>query len=86
MDFTLLRLLLAFVVVFTHFHGITGTSIGWVPALSSTVAVQGFFVVSGWIVTASCESSASDGGFFVRRLARLYQFAFSNLIFLRSFC
>jgi peptidoglycan/LPS O-acetylase OafA/YrhL len=72
MDFTLLRLLLALAVVFTHFHAITGTLIGWVPDLSSTVAVQGFFVVSGWIVTASCESSAGHGGFFVRRLARLY--------------
>lgn len=72
MDFTLLRLLLALAVVFTHFHAITGTSIEWVPALSATVAVQGFFVVSGWIVTASCESSTGHGGFFVRRLARLY--------------
>ncbi len=72
MDFTLLRLLLALSVVFVHFHHLTGVAVDWAPGLSSTVAVQGFFVVSGWIVTASCESSSGNGAFFVRRLARLY--------------
>ena len=72
MDFTLLRLLLALSVVFVHFHHLAGVAVAWTPGLSSTVAVQGFFVVSGWIVTASCESSRSQSAFFVRRLARLY--------------
>jgi len=71
MDFTLLRLLLASSVVFAHFHLMTGVAVAWSPGLSSTVAVQGFFVVSGWIVTASCETSNSHGAFFVRRFARL---------------
>jgi peptidoglycan/LPS O-acetylase OafA/YrhL/glycosyltransferase involved in cell wall biosynthesis len=72
MDFTLLRLLLALSVVFAHFHQLTGVDVAWAPGLSSTVAVQGFFVVSGWIVTASFELSSGHGAFFVRRLARLY--------------
>jgi peptidoglycan/LPS O-acetylase OafA/YrhL len=73
MDFTLLRLLLALSVVFAHYAALTGAGPAWLAwGLSSTVAVQAFFVVSGWIVTASCEASSSNAAFLVRRLARLY--------------
>jgi peptidoglycan/LPS O-acetylase OafA/YrhL len=72
MDFTLLRLLLALAVVFAHYGFMTDVSPWWAHGLSATVAVQAFFVVSGWIVTASCEASSSNAAFFVRRMARLY--------------
>jgi peptidoglycan/LPS O-acetylase OafA/YrhL len=72
MDFTLLRLLLALSVVFAHYAEITHTSLGWVHGLTSATAVQAFFVISGWIVTASYETSKSTSAFFVRRVARLY--------------
>jgi peptidoglycan/LPS O-acetylase OafA/YrhL len=72
MDFTLLRLLLAVSVACAHYGELTGVRPGWAQGLSATVAVQAFFVVSGWIVTASYESSTSAAAFFVRRLARLY--------------
>ena len=71
MNFTLLRLLLALTVLFYHYHALTGY-VGWGHGLSATVAVQAFFVVSGWIVTASFESSRSTAAFYVRRMARLY--------------
>ncbi|WP_157269984.1 acyltransferase family protein [Azohydromonas aeria] len=71
-DFTLLRLLLALSVVLAHFRELTGQHDAAFTALSATVAVQAFFVVSGWIVSASYEASSSAGAFFVRRMARLY--------------
>ena len=71
MNFTLLRLLLALSVLFYHYRALTGdASITF--GISATVAVQAFFVVSGWIVTASFESSKNVGAFYVRRVARLY--------------
>jgi peptidoglycan/LPS O-acetylase OafA/YrhL len=71
-DFTLLRLLLASDVVLAHYRELTGFGQWWSHGFSSTVAVQAFFVISGWIVTASYESSSNVAGFFVRRIARLY--------------
>jgi len=71
MNFTLLRLLLALSVLFYHYHPITGYA-GGVHGMSATVAVQAFFVVSGWIVTASYEASSTMAAFYVRRMARLY--------------
>jgi len=72
MDFTILRLVLASDVVFAHYRELTGGSVWWAHGFSSTVAVQAFFVISGWIVTASYEASSSTYAFFVRRMARLY--------------
>ena len=71
MNFTLLRLLLALSVLFYHYHPITGYA-GGAHGMSATVAVQAFFVVSGWIVTASYEASRTTAAFYVRRFARLY--------------
>lgn len=71
MDFNLLRLLMASSVAVSHYRAITGGD-GWtLPSISSTVAVQAFFVISGWIVTASYLSSRSMSAFYVRRFARL---------------
>lgn len=72
MDFTLLRLILASDVIVAHYRELTGFHPWWLIGFSSTVAVQAFFVISGWIVTASYESSSNATGFFVRRMARLY--------------
>jgi len=72
MDFLILRLTLSSAVVIAHFHVLTGTAVPWFGFMSSTIAVQAFFVVSGWIVTASYMSSSSATGFYIRRAARLY--------------
>lgn len=72
LDFNLLRLILSLSVVFAHYGEITGHRSGWGLGLSALVAVQAFFFVSGWVVTASYDMSPTLGGFLVRRMARLY--------------
>jgi hypothetical protein len=70
--FLWLRIGLALSVVFAHFAAISGNE-GHAPhLLSSMFVVQAFFVISGWIVPASFDRSATTLGFFMRRFARLY--------------
>jgi peptidoglycan/LPS O-acetylase OafA/YrhL len=69
--FLILRIVLASAVLFSHFPLITGTKPAFV-SLSPTLAVQAFFVISGWVVSASFARSATLGGFWLRRAARLY--------------
>lgn len=74
-DFNALRLLLALSVALAHHRLITGDAVEGLRAVSSLVAVQAFFVVSGWIVTASYRATQGRPGalaaFYVRRGARL---------------
>jgi peptidoglycan/LPS O-acetylase OafA/YrhL len=71
--FLILRIALASVVLLVHFSVITGTRpVPWLSGLSSTVAVQAFFVISGWLVSESCARSATCSRFWLRRSARLY--------------
>lgn len=70
--FLWLRIGLALSVVLAHFGAISGDAHAVVSAISSLFAVQAFFVISGWIVAASCDRSASLLGFWGRRVARLY--------------
>jgi peptidoglycan/LPS O-acetylase OafA/YrhL len=69
--FLILRIALASAVVFAHFPLISGTE-RMFSLMSPTVAVQAFFVISGWVVSASFARSATLTGFWLRRLARLY--------------
>jgi len=69
--FLILRIVLASAVLFSHFPLITGTKPAF-ALISPTLAVQAFFVISGWVVSASFARSASLGGFWLRRAARLY--------------
>jgi peptidoglycan/LPS O-acetylase OafA/YrhL len=69
--FLILRIVLAAAVVLSHFPIITGTPRTTLP-MSPTVAVQAFFVISGWVVASSFARSATLSGFWLRRVARLY--------------
>lgn len=71
-NFTLLRLLLALLVVLGHFavlpQGGPATGIfGY-----ATFAVDTFFVISGYLIFASFDQQPEIGGFYIRRLFRIY--------------
>lgn len=69
--FLILRIVLASVVLYSHFALFTGAKPAF-ELISSTLAVQAFFVISGWVVSSSFARSATLGGFWLRRAARLY--------------
>jgi peptidoglycan/LPS O-acetylase OafA/YrhL len=71
-NFTLLRLLLALMVVFGHFKLLSGTSYPIFPFNLADLAVDGFFVVSGYLITASYDGRPQLRPFYIRRLFRLY--------------
>ncbi len=70
-NFTLIRLVLATLVLFGHFKILPG---GLGDGLSdyADVAVDGFFIVSGYLVSGSIDKQPSAVGFYMRRLFRLY--------------
>jgi peptidoglycan/LPS O-acetylase OafA/YrhL len=69
--FLILRIALASAVLISHFPIITGTA-PTLRLMSPTFAVQAFFAISGWVVSASFARSATSSGFWLRRAARLY--------------
>jgi peptidoglycan/LPS O-acetylase OafA/YrhL len=73
-NFDLLRFGFAFTVFLVHAHALTGQAelallSQW---LSSELAVQSFFVVSGFLIFKSFEDSSSTGSYFGKRLRRIY--------------
>ena len=73
-NFDLLRLVFAAAVFFWHVYALSK-----VPALavfgemfSADVAVKGFFVISGYLVTMSYENSSSVREYAAKRLRRIY--------------
>jgi peptidoglycan/LPS O-acetylase OafA/YrhL len=73
-NFDLIRFTLAAIVFLFHAGGLTGR-----PELaplsrwmSAEFAVQGFFVVSGYLIFMSYERSGSLGQYFERRVRRIY--------------
>lgn len=75
-NFNLLRLSFALMVVAYHLVLLSGISSwsGAIPLLSelAEIGVQGFFVLSGYLVYASLERSASLGLYAEKRFRRLY--------------
>lgn len=73
-NFDLLRLLLAASVCLVHAHTLSGyQSLHWIPALlSSEIAVQAFFIVSGFLIFMSYERSSSVASYSGKRLRRIY--------------
>ncbi len=71
-NFTLLRLLLALMVVLGHFKLLSGTSYPAFPFNLADAAVDCFFVVSGFLITGSFERCRGLWSFYVRRVFRLY--------------
>jgi peptidoglycan/LPS O-acetylase OafA/YrhL len=70
-NFTLLRLLLAVMVVFGHFKLLTGSPQPF-PFNLADAAVDCFFVVSGFLVTGSFERSRNLWAFYTRRVFRVW--------------
>jgi peptidoglycan/LPS O-acetylase OafA/YrhL len=71
-NFTLLRLLLALMVVVGHFKLLSGTDDPGFPFNFADAAVDCFFVVSGFLIAGSYERCRGLWSFYVRRLFRLY--------------
>ncbi len=73
-NFDLLRLLFASIVCVVHAQQLSGMSeLTWVTwALSSTVAVKAFFVVSGYLIFMSYDRSSSVWAYAQKRVRRIY--------------
>jgi peptidoglycan/LPS O-acetylase OafA/YrhL len=72
-NFTLLRLVLALMVVLGHYKLLVdGTIAPPFPFNMADAAVDAFFVVSGYLITLSFERSADLWSFYTRRVFRLY--------------
>lgn len=75
-NFTIIRLILASLVVFGHFKVLPGLS----PATGiygyADFAVDAFFVVSGFLVYGSFDNSPKIGGFYIKRFFRIYPLYF----------
>ena len=71
-NFTLLRLLLALMVVLGHFKLLSGTDYPHFPFNLADAAVDAFFVVSGYLIAGSYERTRGLWPFYVRRVFRLY--------------
>ena len=81
-NFDLLRFLFAGVVCIFHAYALYGEKLpGWFAAvLSPKMAVEGFFVVSGFLVFMSYERSSSTLSYISKRVRRVYPAYFSVVI------
>ena len=73
-NFDLLRLLFAIIVCLVHAQTLSGfTQLTWITqALSSSIAVKSFFVVSGFLIFMSYERSSSFKSYAIKRIRRIY--------------
>lgn len=73
-NFDLLRVVFALTVCLVHAHALSGyRELEWIPALlSSEIAVQAFFVVSGFLIFMSYERSRSLKSYLDKRARRIY--------------
>lgn len=81
-NFDLLRLLFASMVCLVHAYDVSdfGQLAILAGVLSSKVAVQGFFVVSGFLIVMSYERSSSLKSYASKRLRRIYPAYFTVVI------
>ena len=73
-NFDIVRLVLAFVVVFVHCYDLSGHQplLRLIPhLLNAHVAVQGFFAISGFLIFASYERCASLSEYYANRAWRI---------------
>ena len=75
-NFTLLRLMLALMVVLGHAKLLSGTAWPQFPFNLADAAVDAFFVVSGYLITGSYLRCHGLWPFYVRRVFRLYPMYF----------
>jgi peptidoglycan/LPS O-acetylase OafA/YrhL len=71
-NFTIVRLLLATLVVFGHFKTLPGLSSPSGIHSYADFAVDAFFVVSGYLVYGSFDNLPKISGFYIKRLFRIY--------------
>lgn len=71
-NFTPLRLLLASLVMLFHFKILTGETLPYWPMVYPDFAVEGFYVISGFLIYESFNRKPDRRSFFIRRLFRLY--------------
>ena len=71
-NFTLLRVLLALMVVLGHSKLLSGIGEPEFPFNLADAAVDSFFIVSGYLITASYHRGYALEAFYVRRIFRLY--------------
>ncbi len=71
-NFTLLRVLLALMVVIGHFKLLSGIQYPPFPFNLADAAVDCFFVVSGYLIAGSYERTRGLWSFYIRRVFRLY--------------
>src|SRR5438128_2715548 len=71
-NFTILRLVLALMVVFGHFHILAGAHAPPWPFNYAAAAVDCFFVVSGYLVSHSFDRDSDFQRFYLRRFFRIY--------------
>jgi peptidoglycan/LPS O-acetylase OafA/YrhL len=81
-NFDLLRLLLAATVMLVHLHALSeaGALAPLSRYLSAEFAVQGFFVISGFLVTMSHDRSRSVLGYAEKRARRIYPAYFAVVL------
>jgi peptidoglycan/LPS O-acetylase OafA/YrhL len=72
-NFTLIRLILATLVVFGHYRTLRGVDVTpFGISYYADVAVDAFFVVSGYLITLSYAARPNLVDFYVKRLFRIY--------------
>jgi len=70
-NFTLLRLLLALAVVLGHYKTLPGNA--YTPIFTfADLAVDMFFIISGYLITWSWDKNPEPKGYFIRRFFRIY--------------
>lgn len=80
-NFDLIRLLLALAVCLLHSHELSGASELDIidTLLSGKIAIESFFVISGFLIFMSYEKSRSLTGYFEKRARRIYPAYFASV-------
>ncbi len=83
-NFTIVRLILATLVIFGHFKTLSGFAPASGVHSYADFAVDAFFIVSGYLVYGSFDNSPKLKGFYIKRFFRIYPL-YSLMIFLQMF-
>lgn len=81
-NFDLLRLQFALTVCLIHAYQLSGDKgLKWIAQiLSSKIAVEAFFVISGFLIFMSYERTSSLGAYVAKRIRRIYPAYFTIII------
>lgn len=79
-NFTLLRLVLALLVVFGHFKILQGKVYAGGIYGFADFAVDAFFIVSGYLIYASYDARPENISFYIRRFFRIYPLYFAVVL------